>query len=808
MRRWRLSCESWPRSLRLLAEGTDRRPPMNPYPGLRPFREEEEYLFFGRERQRDVMVNTLADARFLPVVGTSGSCKSSLVNCGVRQALHGGLMARAGTAWRVAQFRPGSNPLRAMAAALAREGVLYKGFYGGDFTLADIIETTLRMSTLGMIDVYRQARLGDDVNLLLVVDPFEELFRYRKLDGSQGEAASAVGEGATAFVNRLLEVRADASCPVYVVLTMRSDFLGECAQFFGLPEAINKGQYLVPRMSRDERRAAIVGPARVGGAEIAPVLVTRLVNDVGDNPDQLSILQHALNRTWARWQEETGGKGPLELRHYEAIGTMARALDEHAEEAYSQLIGERDQKICEKAFKALTDTGTDARGIRRPTTLGALCAIAEATAEEVTAVAGVFREPSRSFLMPPAEEPLMPETVIDISHESLMRVWERLKGWGDAEAQSAQMYRRLAETAELHAAGKASLWRDPDLQVALDWRERNQPNDTWAEQYRPDYARAMRFLEESQAARERERRAEEERLRAEQDRRERDIRRRTVRRTLALVVAVVVVGVLGTLGVSVARRESIRHALMRDLGWVPIAAPPGGQFMMGCVPGDKDCFSNEKPPDKIPRPTKLSRNFDMMSREVTVDRFRRFVEAQSTIIGRLLLPRGIAMERQPDYSQDSHPVVYVSWDDARDFCEFVRARLPTEAEWEYAARGGNAAAIYPWGNTYSPDQANGEGVAGKDTWEGTAPGGSFPPNGYGLYDMTGNVWEWTSTIYRDNPFEGDEEREDRSSRRPRVVRGGAWNEDPQVLRVSFRNNLAAADRGLNLGFRCARDDGR
>src|SRR5215475_9454735 len=108
---------------------------MNPYPGLRPFREEEEYLFFGRERQVDVMVNALAEARFLAVVGTSGSGKSSLVNCGLRPALHRGLMARAGTAWRVAQFRPGSNPLRAMASALAREGVLFHRYEAGSVPL-------------------------------------------------------------------------------------------------------------------------------------------------------------------------------------------------------------------------------------------------------------------------------------------------------------------------------------------------------------------------------------------------------------------------------------------------------------------------------------------------------------------------------------------------------------------------------------------------------------------------------------------------------------------------------------------------
>ena len=207
---------------------------------------------------------------------------------------------------------------------------------------------------------------------------------------------------------------------------MRSDFLGDCTQFPGLAEAINAGQYLVPRMTRDERRAAIDGPVGVGGAEIAPVLLTRLVNDVGDNPDQLSILQHALNRTWARWQDEGGGKGPLDLPHYEAIGTMAHALDQHAEQAYAELGSARQQQICEKLFKALTDKATDPRGVRRPTTLGTLCALADATAAEVTEVIDVFRKPSRSFLMPPAGEALEAETVIDISHESLMRVWQRL----------------------------------------------------------------------------------------------------------------------------------------------------------------------------------------------------------------------------------------------------------------------------------------------------------------------------------------------------------------------------------------------
>jgi WD40 repeat protein/energy-coupling factor transporter ATP-binding protein EcfA2 len=470
----------------------------NPFPGLRPFREDEEHLFFGRENQVDAMVDKLAETRFLAVVGTSGSGKSSLVNCGLRPALRQGLMARAGTAWRMAQFRPGNDPIGAMARELAQDGVLFREHAVADLPLAEIIETTLRMSRLGLIDACEQAGLGEGVNLLVVVDQLEELFRYRQL-GDQG-----MGEQAAAFVNLLLEVKERANCPIYVVLTMRSDFLGDCTQFPGLAEAINAGQYLVPRMTRDERRAAIERPVEVAGAEMSPVLLTRLVNDVGDNPDQLSILQHALNRTWARWQNEGGGKGPLDLSHYEAIGTMAHALDQHAEKAYAELGSARQQQICERLFKALTDK-TDPRGLRRPTTLATLCALADATTAEVTEVIDVFRRPSRSFLMPPVADALKVETVIDISHESLMRVWERLIKWADEEAASARSYRRLAEVAELHAVGNANLWRDPELQLALNWRDKNQPNETWASRYHPGFATALQFLMESSKARDAER---------------------------------------------------------------------------------------------------------------------------------------------------------------------------------------------------------------------------------------------------------------------------------------------------------------
>lgn len=541
----------------------------NPFPGLRPFRADEGFLFFGRESQVDLLVDKLAKRRFLAVVGTSGSGKSSLVNCGLHPALHRGLMTAAGTRWRMVQFRPGNNPLRAMARALAEDDTIRGNFPFDLSSLQVLIEASLSTSKRGLSEVCERAHFPQETNLLIVVDQFEELFRYREIHTHANGDVRRRREEATAFVNLLLDAKAQTEYPIYIAVTMRSDSLGECAEFVGLPEAINDGQYLVPRLTRDERRAAIAGPVGVGGARISPLLLTRLVNDVGDNPDQLSILQHSMNRTWARWKHEGKADGELDLDDYEAIGTMSHALDQHAEKAFRELSDPRQQTICEKIFKALTDKKTDP-GIRRPAEFAKLCEVAEASPEEVTVVIDIFRKPSRSFLMPPLPEALKAETVVDISHESLMRLWERLKRWTDEEVQSAQLYRRLSETATLHAAGKAALWDDPDLQFALDWKTKERPTASWAELYGRGFDQAMSFLADSQEQRDKGRQAKKElqqrelqqaQALAEERQKRIDQQTQTTRRLrMGVAVLIGVVALLALAGVYAKRQELIAKA--------------------------------------------------------------------------------------------------------------------------------------------------------------------------------------------------------------------------------------------------------
>lgn len=472
----------------------------NPFPGLRPFEAGESHLFFGRNGQCVAIIDKLEQTRFVGVVGTSGSGKSSLVRAGLLPQLEGGLMASAGSCWRFAVMKPGDAPLRNLAQKLAAPDVLGENAPDPAARAAQI-EAVLRRGSLGLVQAVEQARLDPDDNLLVVVDQFEELFRMARL------RSPTAADEAAAFVAMLLQAARQTTHPIYIVLTMRSDFLGDCAQFRDLPEALNRGQYLVPRMSRDELRSAIEGPVAVGGATITPRLVQELLNVVGDDPDQLPVLQHALMRTWDTWAAEGRPNEPLDLAQFRSVGALQTALSKHADEVLAGLTAAQ-KEVARRLFQRLCERGSDARETRRATRLDELCAVANpavgAAAQalqaqcrtEVQDVIEQFRAPGRTFLMPPPGVALAGDTVIDISHEALIRQWTMLRGWVETEANSGALYRRLAEAAERGD----SHWRGRQLQAALDWKKTHVPTETWAARYHPGFAKAMDFLEDSRLA--------------------------------------------------------------------------------------------------------------------------------------------------------------------------------------------------------------------------------------------------------------------------------------------------------------------
>jgi formylglycine-generating enzyme required for sulfatase activity len=211
---------------------------------------------------------------------------------------------------------------------------------------------------------------------------------------------------------------------------------------------------------------------------------------------------------------------------------------------------------------------------------------------------------------------------------------------------------------------------------------------------------------------------------------------------------------------------------------------PAGTFTMGDTHGDG--YDDEKPTHRL-----TVTDFWLDRTEVTNAQFSRFIQAGNTAQGEW---------QQYAKGKDQHPVVMVTWHDAIAYCRWADKRLPTEAEWEYAARGIDGRK-YPWGSAWEGSRVRFSGNHGRET---TAQVGSYP-SGTSLFnalDLAGNVWEWTASLYKQYPYVATDGREDPSASGLRITRGGSWINDMRDLRSASRSYFVPTYRSHLVGFRC------
>ncbi|MDE0014216.1 MAG: formylglycine-generating enzyme family protein [Candidatus Poribacteria bacterium] len=247
---------------------------------------------------------------------------------------------------------------------------------------------------------------------------------------------------------------------------------------------------------------------------------------------------------------------------------------------------------------------------------------------------------------------------------------------------------------------------------------------------------------------------------------------------------------------------------------------PSGSYLMGSPPAqttaliDKDArlstdfFHLEHPQHPVSLPA-----FYIDRSPVTNAQYAAFIAATGHPIPKYWTHTphmGVESPFPVGVKHGTHPVVGVSYADALAYCEWAGKRLPTEAEWEKAARGGLVNQNYPWGNESSRDYANTAGIWGKDRWLWTSPIGSFPPNGYGLSDMAGNVFEWCADWYAPDYYQHSQEENPHGPKtgQTRVLRGGSWSNNVfgiYQMRCAYRFHARPETRNLTIGFRCAAD---
>ncbi|MDF3042657.1 MAG: hypothetical protein K0Q71_5363, partial [Thermomicrobiales bacterium] len=356
---------------------------------------------------------------------------------------------------------------------------------------------------------------------------------------------------------------------IFAILTMRSEFLGVCARFKGLAEAVNRTQYLLPQMERPALMRAIREPALLYDGEVSRELAERLIGDAGGGQDQLPLIQHGLMLLWRRkagppsagppagyggfaeagepfhhdnvlsdasvpFRHATGPEEPvarpghqgddfipppsyryeggpawrLDLEDYRG-GSLVALLSDHADQVIAAAAPDaRREKIVEHLFRALTDINAEGNAVRRPQSLARLVAVTGSDEETLRDIIGRFRADGISFLTPYGDAPIALDTLIDISHEALIRCWRKIAdekdGWLHKELRDGLIWKTLRVQAQKGETLSSAATADRDAWL------RTLPSSGWSERYDGGWAEVQGLLDASRKARDAEARSRQE----------------------------------------------------------------------------------------------------------------------------------------------------------------------------------------------------------------------------------------------------------------------------------------------------------
>jgi formylglycine-generating enzyme required for sulfatase activity len=749
-----------------------------PFVGLDAFRPDQAQLFFGRQKETldalacfDTRPGSPA-VRWLEINGNSGAGKSSLMNAGLLPLVdQGWLWPRTGfETWRrIGPMMPGERPVAMLSEHLARtlgaemSDVRWRLEEGDEHALAD----------------WLRGRKPDDVTaFLLAVDQFEELFTF------------ADPAGRRRFDRLLGTALEDADCPLFVISTIRTDFLDRFDELLPrlVPVRNRSGKlWTLPLITSDAVREIISGPARLAGLDVSEVQEA-MVAEARDEPGALPLVENALQWLW----EQGTANGRLSGRLFTDHGGLAGILSEGADGLLASL-GKLRGRALELLFRLVHVDPEGRRHTSRRLELTEAVAVVGGGAGGqalIDRLAGTRTVDGQKAMGPlrlitvtedagDGRTARISEGRVSLIHETLIRS----KGV-DTKGQPQPYWPTLWRYIEQHKDRAA---RRERLQLhAREWK------------HRKGLARFFGLAGWSELVGFRV-------LAAPGSIEQRYLRWSAVR---ALAQAGALAAILGVLGealywktVNELPLEAVWTRWAYKLGKeLPLPKPvpiPEGTYPMGSEQGG----------NRPVHPVTFTQPFYLSPTEVTFAQYDAFARATER-----------ALPHDADWGRDDRPVINVNWWDARAYAHWLGAmtgttcKLPSEAEWEYACRAGTTTEYALPAETDGSDDMAGRGLAncegcGRDRdRDRTAPVSSFPANAWGLYDMHGNLWEWVEDCRHDS-YEGAPEdgrawlEENGGDCTVRVLRGGSWDNDQDYAGCAYALWSNPGNLNNSIGFR-------
>jgi WD40 repeat protein/DNA-binding winged helix-turn-helix (wHTH) protein len=448
----------------------------SPFRSLQAFEPEDAWLFFGRDSEIDELLERLACSPVLVVIGNSGSGKSSLVRAGLVPALQAGRFCHEGTAvksWRIVIFRPSGSPFDYLAEVLPSQVAPELNLKEQAEFVADcrnkflIDQDGLRNAVSALVNANTHATSEKDklgqIHVLLVADQFEEIFTL-----------TSNRETRDRYINALLAAsRSGGAVAIHVIMALRADFYAQCLEHAEFSRCLQTNLYNVPRMARAQLQESIERRMQLAAAQAEPGLIDSLLEEVGSEPGNLALLEHALGQLW----DKCGSYNcTLTNQAYAEIGRLRGALGRHADEVYSSLGDDRLKRLAQKIFLELVHLGEDAgignsgsNDTRRRVSKTDLLSLGDT--EEVELLLARLAS-SRLIATGGSEE----ETFVEVSHEALIREWPALREWIAIHRDSLRLERRLRQAAQDWEEAKrdpAALLQGSRLAQAEEWLARS-----------------------------------------------------------------------------------------------------------------------------------------------------------------------------------------------------------------------------------------------------------------------------------------------------------------------------------------------
>ncbi|MHC5760426.1 nSTAND1 domain-containing NTPase [Nostoc sp.] len=751
-----------------------------PYKGLRFFDVEDATYFYGREvfTQKLIQHVQVGKGNFLAVLGVSGSGKSSLLRAGLIYQLQQQRRLPGTEEWKIRIFSPGEQPLVSLATAFMDE-------LATDMQRAEQLKVADEAIAQGATGLARLIRAARSPRTLLIVDQFEEIFTVCQSRSDRQQ-----------FISSLLGALKQTGDKLCIIFAMRDDFLGKCAAYHELTDLIQTNLVMVTPMSLKELQQAIREPAAKLGRKVEENLINAILKDLGvevgqptqePEPGMLPLLSYTLEQLWQRQKLNW-----LKLDSYHQLGGVRKTLENLAEQTYKELSTE-EQRIVDLIFINLTQLGEGTPDTRKQVPQRDLVSLGKSA----QLVEQVIQKLVQAKLIVTSEQRRGEEkvAVVDVSHEALIRHWSRLRELLDNNREAIRTERRIKAAAEeWEDKGKSVDYLLTGLRLAEAEKFLQEQIDIL-----PLSGLSCELIEASQKERDRIatelERLEKEELELERLAQQRELQQEKQARRgwqwLAFVLGIIATATIG----SFVYREVLRQIAIRH--WQAEMIPiHGGYATIGTSESD-DAYADEEKP--VWHPYIL--DFQIQKFEVSNRLYRLCVQAGHC--DRPVNPSRLYNDKLLNY-----PVVEVTVFHASEFCDWLGMRLPTELEWERAARGVEGKK-FPWGDDPQVIKFANVPFSGKSNTD-TEEINSYPQgkSQEGVYNLIGNVEEWTSSYFQNSYINYNPQLIWKSPQSPLrtdlslTTRGRSWT--TEIMRVTERSQVPATHHKDDTGIRCAK----